>query len=254
MARLFDDASLQYLENTSAIATAAPITMAAWAYTDDATISENVLGIGGNGTVNSFRLNFGGATAGDPIRAISAEAGVFAIAVTTTGFSANTWHQVCVVFAAADDRRAFIDGGSKGTNATTNTPGSLSYTQIATVREASSQGGYFSGSIAEAAIWNIALSDEEIALLAKGFSPLFFRPQSLLAYWPLVRTDDNDRFGRANMTAVNAPTVADHPPKIIYPAPVLISYPSAAAPAELEGPLVWGKLLRGGVLSRRLVG
>jgi len=89
---------------------------------------------------------------------------------------------------------------------------------------------YFSGRIAEPAVWDVSLSDDEIALLAKGFSPLFFRPQNLAAYWPLIALEDiNDRIGGFNMTAVNTPVTADHMPKIIYPAPTLINYPAAAA-------------------------
>lgn len=50
---------------------------------------------------------------------------------------------------------------------------------------ASSTKGYFDGDIAEAAIWNVALSDAEIAMLAKGLSPLRVRPASLVSYVPM---------------------------------------------------------------------
>jgi hypothetical protein len=89
-----------------------------------------------------------------------------------------------------------------------------------------------SGSIAEAAIWNVALTDAKVAILAAGFSPLFVDPQSLVAYWPLVRDTDDDVVGGYDMTAYNTPTVASHPPKIFYPvSPHSVYFAAAAADA-----------------------
>jgi len=70
------------------------------------------------------------------------------------------------------------------------------------------------GQMAEIAIWNIKLIDEEIVSLAKGFSPLFIRPQNLIAYWPLIRRL-NDKINGLNGTATGT-TVVSHP-RMIYP-------------------------------------
>ena len=66
------------------------------------------------------------------------------------------------------------------------------------------------GSIAEPAIWNVALTDAEIASLAAGFTPDQIRPQSLQFYAPLVRDLVDARGGRT-ITNVNSATVATHP-------------------------------------------
>ena len=66
------------------------------------------------------------------------------------------------------------------------------------------------GQIAEAAIWNVALTDGEIASLAKGFKPTRIRPQSLVFYAPLIRNLQDTRKGMA-LTNNNAATVAAHP-------------------------------------------
>jgi hypothetical protein len=66
-------------------------------------------------------------------------------------------------------------------------------------------------------------------MLAAGFSPLFVRPQSLVAYWPLIRDNDNDIVGGYDMTAYNTPTVAAHPP-VIYPVSPHVTYFAGAAP------------------------
>jgi hypothetical protein len=219
MARLFDDAASQYLHIASAVKTATPLTMACWFYSDDIAAYQVLMSLKHNGSAtgfNTFFLAAVGSVVGDPIRAFTGAAAAFSFADTTTGYSANTWHHACAVFAASNDRRAFIDGGSKGTENTARVPAGINETLIA---KAGSTGlaQYMSGRIAEVAIWNVALSDAEVALLAKGFSPLFIQPHNLVAYYPLIRDDDNDWIGGFNLTAVNAPTVGTHPPQIVHP-------------------------------------
>jgi hypothetical protein len=88
---------------------------------------------------------------------------------------------------------------------------------------------YMDGLLAEVAIWNAALSDEEVASLAAGFSPLLVKPENLVVYVPLVRTIQ-DVVGGLGFTATGT-VVAEHPPKIFLPAAPHISTappPSAA--------------------------
>lgn len=68
----------------------------------------------------------------------------------------------------------------------------------------------FNGTIAEAGIWNVALTDAEIASLAAGFTPGQVRPQSLTFYAPLLRDLIDVRGGRT-ITNINSATVATHP-------------------------------------------
>lgn len=41
--------------------------------------------------------------------------------------------------------------------------------------------------------WNVELTEDEIALIYSGVPPLPVRPQNLVAYWPLIRDDGQDR-------------------------------------------------------------
>ncbi len=237
MARLFTAASSELLEVDSAVFSSMPATMACWFYSDDITVGQVLMSEENSAHTEYFALVAGGNVGGDPVRALkTAQA-----ASTSTGYSANTWHHACAVFLSATSMSAFIDGGSKGMDNDSSTPATQNFTAIGAW--ADERVSNMSGRIAEAAIWGAALSDAEVALLAKGFSPLFFQPEDLLAYWPLIRDDDQDRIGDANMVAINTPTVAPHPPTIIYPAPPFISYPSGAPPAgnaptgHLLGPL-----------------
>ncbi len=70
--------------------------------------------------------------------------------------------------------------------------------------------GYMNGLLAEVGIWNVALTAEEIASLAKGMTCDKVRPQSLVFYAPLVR-NLQDVKGGLTITNNNTATVADHP-------------------------------------------
>lgn len=240
MARAFDDASSEYLEYAGAVVGATPLALSCWFYSDDLTVSQNLLGIQDAGTAEFCRIGAMGSVGGDPIRAQITGGNV---ADTSTGYAANAWHHACGIFATSTDRRAFIDGGSKGTSTGSQSfPATPDVTVIGR-RSDSTPVQYMSGRIAEAAIWDLsgwpgasdparADSFETIALpsLALGYSPLFY-PLGLvgIGYWRLLNGDgDQDLVGDANMTAFNTPSYADHPPKIIYPAPPFINFPSAA--------------------------
>ena len=220
MARAFDDASTEYLEIDQAVIPNWPVTMAAWFNSDDATVTQAILSVVDKDVAAKMHfLEVAGAVAGDPVRMASITAGSPEYATSTTGYTAGTWHHAAGVVSAADARAAYIDGGSKGTNAVAEDPGAvLDRTSIGRLGD-STPSQYFSGGIAEVAVWNAALTDAEIIILARGFSPLFVRPQSLVAYWPLIRDTDLDIVGGYNLTAFNTPTIATHPPKIFLPAP-----------------------------------
>jgi hypothetical protein len=116
-------------------------------------------------------------------------AGGQAFARTVALVTLNTYAHIAAVFAAVDDRRVYLNGGNKVTDdATSKTPAGIDTTSIGR-RSTSAPALYASGRIAEAAIYNAALTDDEIAELAAGASPLLVRPDALVAYWPLVGRD-----------------------------------------------------------------
>jgi hypothetical protein len=67
--------------------------------------------------------------------------------------------------------------------------------------------------MAEAAIWREEIPAEAFASLAQAFSPDQIRPQSLVAYWPLIGRDTvakEIRNGK-NGTINGSVPQADHP-------------------------------------------
>lgn len=217
MARLFDDASSHYLEATSWGTVAAPVTLACWFYSDDLAVQETLVGIGRTGASGeSFELRAGAAAAGNNVEARAKSGAVAASAKSTTAFSLNTWSHACAVFASSTDRRAFLEGGGKGTNTGSKTPASLDVLNVGCVNEGGARSNFMSGRIAEVAVWSAAVSDAEVAALARGVCPLRVLPGSLVGYWPLLGLDspEPDRTVNAKALTVTGATKGNHAPVI----------------------------------------
>jgi hypothetical protein len=250
MARSFDDASTQYLQQRDIGTTIdVPLSMSCWFNSDDLTIHQVLMATyfydGVATGYEHHRLMIRGAEAGDPVAASTQTGGAdYTDATTSTGYSTGTWHHAAGVWASSTSRAAYIDGGSKGTDTTSKSPSSAPNSLlIGSIENAdgSSMLQYMSGIIAQATIWNAALTDAEVAVLAAGYSPILIRPQSLWAYWPLVaRTSPEiDVVGGYDLTLYNTPTIADHPP-VFWQAGLVLP------PLEAIGVL-------GGLYRRRLI-
>ena len=188
MARGFDDASSQGLRVTSAVVSAYPCTMACWFYSDDDAHSGKIMEVSNTSTpaVDAWFMTAAGDVAGDPLRGyIRSATGTARSVDTSTGFTANTWHHACFVATNATNRTVYLDGGGAGNDSNSSVfPTGTDVTLIGR-REtvgAIPTNSYFSGNLAEGAIWNVALTAAEVAILAKGYSPLLVRPQNLVAY------------------------------------------------------------------------
>lgn len=234
MAREFNGSS-QYLECTTPVLTAVPMTMAAWFNTTTVSGNHNIIGIGGeNGTVQQWRM---GITGDDIFIQVQNNTAVNVIKANVV--STNTWHHGCGVFGGNNSRAVYIDGGNKLTNTAIKTPNPA---QIERMRigldpnDLTTQ--WWSGMIAEAVIWNAALSDEEVATLALGFSPLLVRPQNIVSYVPLIRDNDEDLITGLSWTPVGSPTISAHP-RVFYPGMQShLQSGSGSATANPFGPLI----------------
>jgi hypothetical protein len=227
MARLFDDALEQYLEIDQAPVTAAPFTLSCFFNTDKDYLTQYLIYLAQKAKTNeAWGLSAAGGTTGDPVSFLAYDGGGTVVS-TTSGYSVGTRHHAAGVCVSDTERHVYIDGGSKGSTTDDKSPDLVDRLSIGRAGD-SSPGYHMSGPIAEVAIWNIDLIDAEIVLLAKGYSPLFIRPQNLVFYMPLVRDDDEDLIGGLSLTAFNAPTIDAHPP-IIYPSPPFLSFPVSVA-------------------------
>ena len=216
MARLFDDASSQYLTLAAAPVASLPITVSAWFYTDDVTISVDVLSLVGATDQHLLLCRVLGATAGDPLDCVyRGAAGGATTIITGNGVTVNTWHHYAATIDASANMSIWLDAddGNKDTDTGADTSVTWTTTEIGEDARAATN-KKFSGRIAEVAVWNVALSYSEIAALSKRVSPDQIRPSDLASggeYWKLLQSDKG-HFGNYDMTPVNSPTWADHPP------------------------------------------
>ena len=218
------DAATEFLNTTTQPITDEPLSLAAWFNSESATLQQFILGVITSGTFNhSWWIEANGGLAGDPVRAGS-RATASALSATGTGYTTGTWHHAAGTFASNTNRLAYIDGAAGTANTTNQAITAGDQVRVALAGDATLR---FAGAIAEPAVWNVELTAAEIAVLARGYSPLFVRPQALVFYAPLVRKI-LDYKGRA-ITENGTTEIVAHVPKIIYPSKKVIGVPVAAA-------------------------
>jgi hypothetical protein len=129
-------------------------------------------------------------------------------ASATTTIKAGEWYHAAGVLTSSSSRSAFLNGGGKATETSTRVPSGMNRSSIG-VQDQATASTPFNGAIAEVAFWNVALTDQEIAVLATGMPASAVRPQSLVFYLPLVR-ELIDVMGNAPFAKVGAPAAAEH--------------------------------------------
>jgi hypothetical protein len=163
--------------------------------------------------IDDFRSN----GANNSLNVVHSDTGGEQSATTSSTYTVDTWQHGCAVFTSNSSRTIYLNGGNDNTNATAQDSITPNRTSIG-VKLGPAAVRYWSGSIAEAAIWNAALTAEEVAVLGSGYSPLLIRPQSLVSYWPLMGRiiGEQDIISKNTLTLQNSPATSEHVP-IIYP-------------------------------------
>jgi hypothetical protein len=207
MARNFSGASQRASSITNWGITANPVTIFIRARRNSTTTEGYAAGVG-SGT-DSLMIGMRGDTGGDPIQCRAAHSG--AIGVNAGTYSADVW-TACTIQCkgiGSSDLVSFKD--------TTKVTGSNASVQFVmgnyTIYLASfpDTSALLAGHIACLAAWSVALTDDEVASLAAGFSPRRIRPQSLAAYNPFIRSTQDLRGRITGWTENGSPTVSDHP-------------------------------------------
>ena len=135
-------------------------------------------------------------------------------AVTTQAISTGSWTSLGARQTSSTSRKVYLNGTHTATNTENKNPTSLNKLLIGCGSDGNAGGptlaNYTDGKIAEVAVWNVDLSDDEMISLSKGLRASKIRPQSLVFYAPLVR-NLIDAKGGLTITNNNSATVADHP-------------------------------------------
>lgn len=210
MAFSFVRTSSQYVGGAGTTVTASPLTMFAIINPASGIIGQAILAVSDTGDgLNRWVLAHSNVNLAEvAFQTLAADVSAIAQGARNS-ITTNVWQNVIGVEVASNNRAVYVDATIKATNTDSKTPIGVNEIYIG-ARNRSGVGSYHDGLISEATIWNAALTDAEIASLAKGFSPRRIRPQSLVFYAPLLRNLQDLRQGLA-LTAVNSPTVASHP-------------------------------------------
>ena len=164
MARNFDGID-DLLQIDSTPVTAAPFTVSAWVRPTNLGFNLAAVFIGNASVSDNFWVL---QVEEDNLVRFRVRVSSSANTLTSTTVTVNQWHHICGVEAASNDRRVFLDGGGKGTNSENRVPSGADRVTIGRYGSSppSDPDGdrHFEGDIGHVAIWNVALSDEEVAV------------------------------------------------------------------------------------------
>lgn len=122
---------------------------------------------------------------------------------STLTLLANTWYHVLLSLGSGTGT-IWVNGANNATNTWSGTPNAMTNTYALGVN----------GDLSHVAYWSAQLDAIEAAELFRGRDVRTFRPDSLLAYWPLNRSDRSET-GRYDFVPANSPTWSDDPPQMM---------------------------------------
>lgn len=222
MARLYDDASSEFLRRTSVAITDYPFTASCQFQVDTLpTVAGDEMTLIAMSSAG-FNTNFWNMRLDDVADTLQ-----FRVADGSGGNTANgeaitvdTWHHGCCRGISTTDRDVILDGDitNRGTNTATRSYGSgHNRTTIGSIDIASNQ-NFMSGLIGEVAIWNIALSDNEVIALSRGVNASSIRPGNLVHYNPIwgLESPEPDYSGNSNNMTVTGTVKGNHAPVTLF--------------------------------------
>jgi len=205
--------STQYLRaqyNTNSLLGAWPCTIFCRAKSSDLANSQVAASwIYANSPYNGLLMILAGAIASDP----SSFSRFGVASVNGATYDSGAW----IAFAGRGSSNTVFDvdvDGAVVTGPTTSTSWANSSDVQIGARLTPSISLPLTGSVAAVAIWDVALTDADVAQLVAGFSPRRVRPQSLRWYAPLVRDLSVVKQAVNPISALAgtaSPTVSDHP-------------------------------------------
>ena len=217
MARVFNGSS-QYLSGSSTLLSNELIDFVIHANSDTITASQCSMGLGDSAAAEYYALYMRGDVASDPLQAIKRMSGTSGAAASSAGYAATTQYIIAASFISNTSRAVFLNGASKGTNATSVNDPSPDFVSIGALR-INAIFDYFDGSLAESYFLDTNMSDADHAVVALGYSPIWSYPLSNIRGWYPLQADNNNRVtgGYPDLTATGSPTDGAHPFNVVYP-------------------------------------
>jgi hypothetical protein len=196
MGRLFNGSS-DSIDKTSISGAGSALTVAFWFNPASTAAAQHM--VSGTGfyvaTGGSATINYSGVITGSATLSVGTW---YHIALTTSGSTGNAY------FSGASDGSSVVSAGS------------LNNGDHVAAGDQIGGGNYTNGSLADVAIWNVALSSSDIAKLAAGYRPVDVNSANLVLWWPLsgYSSPEPDISGNANNGTLTGTSQAPMPPSL----------------------------------------
>ena len=210
MARDFDDTNPDYIDfgDPSYLDITGDITLSIWVRTDNLVEMKALAKWSDSPAQFSYLISI----LADGTAQFATFTGGTDLVAGTTDLDDGEWHHIVGTYDGSDIR-IYVDGveenstGASGSIDTSTVPLRLG----AGSGDAGSENP-FDGELGHCAIWDVALTDQEILSLANGISPLRIRRDNLVYYCPINgQSSEPDVVGGASGT-VTGTTVVEEPP------------------------------------------
>lgn len=188
-----------------------PFSMFAWIKPANATADMMVGGSGNTSGGQELAMFASGTTAGDPVRAFSRDGASSVGPNSTTAIDTANWQPCLVVFTSTTSRTVYYAGGAAVSNTTSNNGSPNLHNRFTVGTRPYVDGLWFSGDIAEVAIWSSALTQTDFDDLAAGDLPETVAAGSLIDAWPLVDNADLTGVNGKAFAATSVSNGATHP-------------------------------------------
>ncbi len=141
-------------------------------------------------------------------------------AITSTEYSANVYQHAMRIWESTTDRTAWLNGGGKVQDTTSKAPSGIDRMRVG-VDPDQTAGKWYDGYVGWLVIWNVAIAENFVQMLAAGASPMGIVPESIVAAYPIYsnKTDGAvDVSGNGlDMGVAGTPVAAPGPPTLITP-------------------------------------
>lgn len=209
----------QYISTTTATITAYPFTLFAYFNPTATGVAYYIFDVSNDTApvLNAYKLRAAGDSSNN-VRLTVGDGSTSDATSTSTTFSATTWQRASYVGTSATSRDVRLNNAGIGSGSTNLTATGISKTYVGVTNLNTVLSGFFSGSLAYVAIWNVALGATDRAFLEAGRNPFFVQRAALKTF---VRLDSavsavTDTTGLCTWTAVAAPTYSTSPGLMEY--------------------------------------
>lgn len=217
-ARLFVAASSMSGSSTalSGAPLSEPLTMAAWVMATATNANFTVLSVQSNaasGVAGRRQITLLGSSGFSG--QLSADAFDSGTRMLSSAVSTGTWYHVAAVFVGSTERYLYLNGVCQATNTSAPSTSFSGHRLNLGMRfDGTVFGSFADGRLAEACLWNVALSAGQISSLAAGKDPRTVSATAPVVYWPVFgEASPEPPYVSANtLTITNSPAKADHPP------------------------------------------